>query len=391
MPLIEFADVPVIRRAVLRLRSIERLQREHASELDALGADTGALLASCEAIVQGLRSVDGTMRSLVGRIEESSARDTAALARHRDELERVTNALSAHDADLQASLDHLQRVIGSGFAELLRKSIDHLEGLVDFDADATNADEEGPERALCAYLAPYLRDPHVMDIGAHRGAYTRALLDQGLEVVAVEPDEALAARLREEFGGYERALIRQVAVADHSGRAQLYHAVDTTEDQVYGDTTLFSSLIKRDRVDGMAFEPGPEVETLTIDELRSELSWPTGVGMVKVDVEGLGLSVLAGFGNTRPETLSVEYWGSEYMLARDAPGTGSAELVDVSLKLGYRRWITIIHRPDLVTFAVNTRTVPPESWGNIIFIEDREVFVRAVRWCEAVLTRELRN
>jgi hypothetical protein len=96
-------------------------------------------------------------------------------------------------------------------------------------------------------------------------------------------------------------------------------------------------------------------------------------------------------GSARPalEVLYVEYWGPEYFLADDSSATGAGELIDAALALGLRRWITIIHHEDHVSFAVNNRTVPPGSWGNIVFIEDRDTFMGAVRWCEGALTQEL--
>jgi hypothetical protein len=90
------------------------------------------------------------------------------------------------------------------------------------------------------------------------------LLDQGLEVVAVEPDTSLASLLRAEFGARPHASVREAAIADRAGTAQPYRAIDAMPSRVYGDTTLFSSLIKHEQANGMSFEPGDLVETLTI-------------------------------------------------------------------------------------------------------------------------------
>lgn len=54
----------------------------------------------------------------------------------------------------------------------------------------------------------------VLEVGAGSGRYTRALLDLGLEVVALEPDPALYAKLEEQLGSAGGARLLRAGVGE---------------------------------------------------------------------------------------------------------------------------------------------------------------------------------
>ncbi len=56
----------------------------------------------------------------------------------------------------------------------------------------------------------------LLEIGAGRGRYTEMLLDRGFEVIAIEPDAALAAALRRRFDGSDRIRVVEAVLCDEA-------------------------------------------------------------------------------------------------------------------------------------------------------------------------------
>jgi FkbM family methyltransferase len=356
---------------------VDSLASEHYAQAEAIASRVDALAAEHSAQAQAIAQMELALKEAIDGYDHRSADRLDAL---RERLELIL----APDAD--AAKAH---------AALVTLLDDSRSGLVWRLVTPTTVSEtigaDDAELHLCRYLASFVSDRHAIDIGAHRGRYTQALLDQGLTVVAVEPEPHLADELRKMFEGREGAIVREAAVSAAGGSAPLYLAEDKSTSGLFGDSTLFSSLVPRSHVTGLAFNPGPQVATVTVDELRAELGWPSKIGILKVDVEGAELSVLDGLGETRPEVLMCEYWGPDHMLVGDKSSVGAAPLVDRLVPTAFRHWLTVIHDDGGLGFAVNSREVPPASWGNVIFFEDRETFMAAVRWCSASLREHIRT
>jgi FkbM family methyltransferase len=142
----------------------------------------------------------------------------------------------------------------------------------------------------------------VFDVGAHVGNRTRAFAALGCEVVAVEPQPAVAAALQTVMGSDRRVRIVRAAVSNRVGRARL---------AVSERTPTVSTLADEWR-DARRQEPGfadvewnetVEVETTTLDALIAEYGLPA---FVKLDIEGGEAAALAGL--SRPvRTVSFEF------------------------------------------------------------------------------------
>jgi FkbM family methyltransferase len=400
----DLGRVPGLRRAVHTKRHFEHLLVEvdarvrelSPATLDAIAADTAVLLQAMQQVVTVLSEQQRRLDDLTTALDRLAASNEAAGPNESEAVRALETALvTAIDVADRRMADRL---------DILRE---RLEATVRPDPDAAAAHvallrlvgrpvtanghplstgtthPDDAELHLCAYLAPFLDSRYVMDVGAHHGRYTRALLDQGLTVAAVEPNPELAAILERAVGGRDGAVVRKVAAAAGEGTARLRLARDRTPDGLFGDTTLLSTLLERPGVEDLDFEDGPEITTTTVEAIRRDLDWPAKIGLLKIDVEGGELSVIEGLGATRAEVVMVEFWGSDYVLAVPGREAGAGPLIRRMSALGYRHWISIIHEGNDISFAINAHDVAAGSWGNLLFFEGRDAFLAATRWCSA--------
>ncbi len=130
----------------------------------------------------------------------------------------------------------------------------------------------------------------VFDVGAHVGNRTRAFAALGCQVVAVEPQPAVAATLEAVVGGDRRVRIVRAAVSDRIGRARL--AVSERTPTV---STLADEWRDQRRAEpgfaGVEWNETVDVATTTLDALIAEYGLPA---FVKLDIEGGEATALAG-------------------------------------------------------------------------------------------------
>jgi FkbM family methyltransferase len=126
----------------------------------------------------------------------------------------------------------------------------------------------------------------VLDVGAHRGDWTRALLRQAPDVAAVHCFEPSAVHWPEILAiADKRVRLVRAAVSDSAGEALLY----ATE-----PGSVLASLTQRDlRHRGMSFEHAERVGTMRLDDYVREQALDR-VDFLKLDVEGHELAALRG-------------------------------------------------------------------------------------------------
>jgi len=168
-------------------------------------------------------------------------------------------------------------------------------------------------------LASFLRPGQVaLDVGANHGVYTYSLMLCGAVVHAVEPNPALAARLR--GARLPRVQVHEAAVGEAEGEAVLFvprhhrgHQDDPAGSLTGGDETGWKYPVKVTTIDRIATAP---------------------VAFMKIDVEGFETQVLAGGWSTivrdRP-TVLIE------LEDRRTPGC-RASIVDRFRAIDYSGW-----------------------------------------------------
>lgn len=146
------------------------------------------------------------------------------------------------------------------------------------------------------------------DIGANTGNRTAIFAELGCKVVAVEPQEECLRQLMKKFGKNKRVTLVKKAVAEKTGKKELYicHA-----DAISSTSKDWIEAVKRSgRYVGFKWSRKETVATTTLDELIKEFGKPA---FCKIDVEGSELSVLNGL--TKPiRHLSFEF-STDYMPA----------------------------------------------------------------------------
>jgi FkbM family methyltransferase len=140
------------------------------------------------------------------------------------------------------------------------------------------------------------------DIGAHLGSRSRAFLDLGARVVALEPQPRCAAYLQKRWGGERRFTLIPKAVGVQAGTATLHiNRLNPTISTLAPDAwkhSMAAAAWRRERWDHPL-----EVAATTLDRLIGAYGRPD---FCKIDVEGFEAQALAGLSRPLP-ALSFEF------------------------------------------------------------------------------------
>jgi len=140
------------------------------------------------------------------------------------------------------------------------------------------------------------------DIGAHLGSRSRAFLDLGARVIALEPQPQCVAYLQKQWGGERRFGLIPKAVGAQPGVATLHiNCMNPTISTLAPDSwrrAMAAAAVQRERWDYRV-----EVEVTTLDRLIEEYGLPH---FCKIDVEGFEEQALAGLSRPLP-VLSFEF------------------------------------------------------------------------------------
>lgn len=131
----------------------------------------------------------------------------------------------------------------------------------------------------------------IFDIGANRGEYTEVVLRNtrpgSRKVHAFEPDEQVAAELRQRFIGEEGFTAVCTAMSDHRGTARFYKQA---RDRV---STLHDATNRPQTHGPMVVKEVVEVPLETVDDYCAQHNIER-IDLLKIDTEGHDLSVLKG-------------------------------------------------------------------------------------------------
>jgi FkbM family methyltransferase len=139
------------------------------------------------------------------------------------------------------------------------------------------------------------------DVGANIGARTGMLLNLGCRVLAVEPQPACVAKIREKYKSRGGFLIEQTALGAAVGKATLHQSATDVLGTL--STDWMERMRESGRFAGTDWSASIEVPVTTMDSLIAKHGTPA---LVKIDVEGFEEHVLAGL-STPIRCLSLEF------------------------------------------------------------------------------------
>ncbi len=256
--------------------------------------------------------------------------------------------------------------------------------------DGAPGGEDEPELALVSHLTAFIPHRVAIDVGAHAGVYSEALLKAGFAVHAFEPNPKMISQLRARLGGRPGFAAHALAVGSSDGTLSLHLLKDSTADHVYDASTL-STFTTHALPDGLTYDGALDVPVRSLEKLHADGVLPTEVGYLKVDTEGFDLEVVRGMGSHRYPLVSVEFWDSAMEFGKSGAMNALPDLVAELQGRGYSWWIVIYRvwgdTTSSVRFYCNVARSVERSWGNAFFFQDYSLFAQAERWCSAVLPR----
>ena len=297
-----------------------------------------------------------------------------------DRFQEVLRRLDLFAGALQCSLEN-QKTSLSALANIIERGRSNV---VTSEYGLLN-----PEVGLLQHLYPYLQSRNALDVGAHVGDVSLRLLETGYTVYAFEPCppiyERLTSRLQasDEFHGFP------VAVGPQDASCQLHIARDLSPGGTYKDSTLFSSLVQHSMRKDLVFTDAIEVPVRSVDSLVRSGDIPAHFGVIKIDTEGYDLEVLRGMSLVECPVVVTEFWDRTLPFGQSGALNNLADQVREMRTRGYL-WYIVLYRIDGsydISFYCNRPESLDNSWGNIVFVRDFEIFNRALHWCEATIPR----
>ncbi len=380
-------------------RSASRRAEVFEARLDALLADHTSLLQVAARSLELLNEIGGLARQWEAERLESYAAILRELGSLRDRLERLSTEsrleLQRREAANIEKLASVQSHVELLFAELEdqlnEERLFGAERLKKLAAEIRcNPADFGllnPEAGLMAHLYSYLPVTVAIDVGANKGAIAGRLLDAGYEVYAFEPFPPVFEVLQNNFGARAGFKAYEIAVGSTDTAMKLHVAQDMSPDGRYKDTGQLGSLIAHSMPSDLPFATSVDVRVRSLKSLADEAMISRDVGLLKIDTEGYDLEVLRGMDDLRPHVLVAEYWSTDFIFGQSGTLNRLDELVKEARERGYR-WFIVLYRhagSDRISFYCNYDQSVSNSWGNVFFFHDRELFMHAMEWCSAVM------
>jgi FkbM family methyltransferase len=240
---------------------------------------------------------------------------------------------------------------------------------------------------LMVYLYSYLPHHRAIDIGANRGDVSNRLLQAGYEVYAFEPFPPVLEKLTTRLGDNPYFHLFPFAMGSANETRDLYIAADQTKDKIYEDSTFYSSLTKHSLSEGLAFTESISVTVKTLSSLHETENLPTDIGLVKIDTEGFDLEVIKGMGDGIYPVVVAEFWDANFPFGQSGAMNHLKDMVKAMRERNYR-WHIVIYRiwgSHDISYYCNSAYSLDNSWGNVFFFQDYEVFSEALKWCSSVM------
>jgi FkbM family methyltransferase len=230
-------------------------------------------------------------------------------------------------------------------------------------------------------LASVLPRRVAVDVGAHHGSVSHALLDCGYEVVAFEPNPDSFTVLQGRHGGREGFRAYPWAVAPTEGEQRLHLVREIGEGF---EPSLYAGLWQHALPAGLAYGQSVPVRARSLRGLLAEGTIPADADVLKMDCEGLDARNLLSLDECPFEVVCTEFWADDFVFG---PGNALDSATAWARTHGYP-WNVILERrvgEENVSYRLNSATGRSRSWGNVFHFRRAEHFRVAAAWCRASL------
>ena len=202
----------------------------------------------------------------------------------------------------------------------------------------------------------------VFDVGANIGEYCEIFVELGARVVAIEPNPALAAKLRQ-LRPFSRIFVEEAAVGASEGAADLYLS---NHDALSSLSTEWISMANQTpRLAAVGWKSTVQVRVTTLDALAKVYGRPK---FIKVDVEGFEKEALAGL-TVAPSILSFEFISEfskkidECLQQKCFDGSFEFNIAwERSTKLSLETWVS---KTDILSIVSKPDFARRETYGDI--------------------------
>ncbi len=243
------------------------------------------------------------------------------------------------------------------------------------------------ERGLMNYLYSYLPHRGALDIGANKGDLSNALLKTGYEVYAFEPFTPVFEKLTSRLGNDPNFQAFSLALGSKKETRDLHVVSDKTITQIYKDNTFYSSLHEHSLSESLIFADTFSVSVTTLEILHKSSTIPENIGLINIDTEGFDLEVIRGMGSQTYPVVVAQFWDSKFPFDQSGAMNLLEDMVKEMREKKYY-WYIVIYRvwgsPD-VSYYCNRQHSLENSWGNVFFFQDYDIFTQALMWCSSVI------
>ncbi|MCZ8119748.1 MAG: FkbM family methyltransferase [Microcystis sp. LE18-22.4A] len=333
--------------------------------------------------IQG--KLDWQHKSLLGQIQEEIRQQHSVLISNLQE--EIRQQYSGIISQIKDDYQHLQADLHQQYNALLDNS-----GLR-VKAENNRGEDLEPEEKLITFLYSFLPSRKAIDIGANRGDISESLLKAGYQVYAFEPYtpvfEQLCQRLQQnsDFQAYN------IAIGSHDTTMDFHICSDQSEAGIFQNPSLYNTLFPHSMPQGLNFTETRPVQVRSLESLHQTGEISHDIGLVKIDTEGYDLEVIQGMGKAQYPVVVAEFWDKNHIFGQSGTLNRLDLLVEGMKKRDYH-WYLVIGRSDKpsnynfnydIFFYGNYPQTVDNSWGNVFFFREYEVFKQALSWCSTFL------
>lgn len=229
-----------------------------------------------------------------------------------------------------------------------------------------NLYDQETELALLLQLFRQIDNKRAIDVGAERGGFVDALLEQGAASIhAIEPFPASAELLRNRFSSDNRVHVLEMALSDREGTATLH----VVKDKNSGDNDSLHSIVPVEETPMLQSIGTVAVQCRTLESLLTAGAIPAEVGVLKIDAERSDFAVLRGIGTLKSAVIMIEFWNDLPQTVGKTPYSVS-EVIQFMAARGYTNYVVIKRYDEFEVLQMNNSSTRSGEWGNVIFLHD---------------------